>query len=199
MRLSRWAALGLLASVASVNAATVVINKNPFGGTTAPATPGRQIVNGPGDPINFNIATDVLGIVLSGYDVTSLSFANDLAANLPATGVNFIVLQNPGPLGAGGAADLIAAQLTDPTPGFFIYFNTGLDLPRLVFSPDLSDPTSDLSILGRLVDLAGAAGFAALPTITAANVAAIPEPSTMLLTAAGALLVWGSAMRRRSR
>ena len=32
-------------------------------------------------------------------------------------------------------------------PGFFIYFNSGLDLPRLVYSTDLSDNTADLKVL----------------------------------------------------
>jgi len=73
-------------------------------------------------------------------------FANGLAENLPAGDVNVIVLQttdddaNPGtPFGAGNAANLIADQVAAPSPGFFVYFNSGLSLPRLVYSPDLSE------------------------------------------------------------
>jgi hypothetical protein len=74
-------------------------------------------------------------------------FANDLVQNLPASGVNTIVLQTaPIPFAAGLAANAIADQITDPGPGFFIYFNSGLDLPRLVYSIDLSDNTADLKI-----------------------------------------------------
>jgi hypothetical protein len=119
---------------------------------------------------------------------------------LPTGGVNVVVLQsldndaNPAtPFAAGNAANLIAAQITSPGPGFFIYFNQGLDLPRLVFSTDLDDNTADLKILFRMTNFAGQPG--ALPTFTASNFAFVPEPSTLLLiTAAGAL--WGLWLRR---
>jgi hypothetical protein len=53
-------------------------------------------------------------------------------------------------LNAGLAANLIANTVNAPGSGFFIYFNSGLDLPRLVFSTDLSAPTADLKVLARL-------------------------------------------------
>ncbi len=84
----------------------------------------------------------------------TVQFANAPAAGLPSSGVNIIVLQtfdndaNPlTPFGAGNAADLIAERVTTPGPGFFVYFNQSLDLPRLVFSEDLSSNTADLRIL----------------------------------------------------
>ncbi len=98
------------------------------------------------------------------FGVSSINFVNTVASSIPASGVNTIVLQtfdNDGntatPFAAGNAADLIAAQITTPGPGFFIYFNQGLDLPRLVFSTDLNDPTADLKILFRLTNLTGQA------------------------------------------
>ena len=36
---------------------------------------------------------------------------------------------------AGNAANLIAARLTTPGPGFFIYFNSALNLPGSFIQP----------------------------------------------------------------
>ena len=103
-------------------------------------------------------------------------FANDVVGNLPTSGVNVIVLQtfdddgNPvTPFGAGNAANLIADQITSPGAGFFIYFNSGLDLPRLVYSTDLNDNTADLKILFRMTNLTGQDGRDAIPTFTKSN------------------------------
>jgi hypothetical protein len=197
MRLGTYLAAALLTLSAAANATTIAFNTDPFAGTTARTDPGRQIVGGLGTAITFDIATDVFSFDRGVFGVGQISFANDLATNLPAIGVNTVVLLNGAPLAAGTAANLIAAQITDPGPGFFIYFNTGLDLPRLVYSTDLSDNTADLAILGRLINLNGPGGFAALPAFTAANFVATPEPSTFLLTSAGALLTFGRALRRR--
>jgi hypothetical protein len=116
---------------------------------------------------------------------------NAASANLPAGGANVIVLQafdddaNPlTPFAAGNAANLIASQITTSGPGFFVYFNQGLDLPRLVFSTDLSDNTADLKILARMLNLTGQDGRNAIPTFTAANFAitsAVPEPSSFFM------------------
>jgi hypothetical protein len=197
MRLSICLAFGLLTINTAANATTVAFNSDPFAGTAALTDPGRQIVGGPGTAINFDIATDVFSFDRGVFGVDQILFANDLAANLPATGINTVVLLNGAPLAAGTAANLIAAQITDAGPGFFIYFNTVLDLPRLVYSTDLSDDNADLAILGRLINLNGPGGFAALPAFTAANFTATPEPSTFLLTSAGALLTFGLVLRRR--
>jgi hypothetical protein len=117
--------------------------------------------------------------------------------------VNIIVLEtldndaNPAtPFGAGSAANLIAGQIMTPGPGFFIYFNSGLDLPRLVFSTDLDDNTADLKVLFRMTNLSGQPG--GLATFTESNFAFVPEPSTlMLLAAAGMLWVGRTVVRRR--
>lgn len=198
MRLRFCAALGLLAFGATLNAA-VVFNQDPFAGTAA-GTPGRQVVNGPGRPVAFDIANDVLFLDPDVFGVTDLSLGNGLVGSLPETGLNLVVVQDTGsPFGAGSAADLIAARFTQSGPGFFIYFNTNLNFARLVFSPDLSDPNSDLSVLALFTNLGGPTGFATLPTITAANFTTVPEPSTVVMTAAGALLLCCSRILRRRR
>jgi hypothetical protein len=177
----------------------ITFNTDPFAGSAALSTPGRQIV-GMELFTDFDIASDrfALDRRVFGFD-GSIHFANDLVGNLPPSGLNVVVLQtfdNDGipatPFLAGIAANLIAEQITAPGPGFFVYFNSNLDLPRLVFSTDLSDNTADLKVLARLQNLTGADGRAAIPTITSANFQAVPDTANSLLLfmmAGGTLLV----------
>jgi hypothetical protein len=203
--------LACLAAGSTANAATITFNTDPFAGSTALTTPGRQVVGGESF-ITFNIAADLFALGSSVFDVgDDVLLANDLAANLPTSDVNVIVLRsfdddnNLATLfGAGNAANLIAARLTAPGPGFFIYFNQGLDLPRLVFSTDLNENTADLKILFRLTNLTGAGGRDAMSLFTASNfdlipddTTAVPEPSTLLMTVAGTLGILRRARRRR--
>jgi hypothetical protein len=201
--------VALLIVPATAGAAVFTFASDPFEGSTAPTTPGRQVVGGEA-LISFSIASDVFVLDQNAFGVGSdVQFANDVVGNLPTSNVNVIVLQTfdddasgATPFGAGNAANLIAEQITSPGAGFFIYFNSGLDLPRLVFSVDLSDNTSDLKILARLTNLTGQAGRDALPDFTAANfdIAVVPEPaSLLLLTSAGALWAGRYGLRRRRR
>lgn len=172
--------------------AEIVFATDPFAGTMALTDPGRQIVGGAGTLVNFNPATDTLVVNSGIFDVhlqTSF-FASGLDTELPTSGVNFIVIRNTGtPFLAGTAANLIAARLdeTSPFPGFFIYFNTNLQVARLVYSTDLNENTADLAVLARLSDFSGPEGLEKLGEITGADFGYTPEPSTFLLTAAGAL------------
>lgn len=188
----------LLAMATNAGAATINFSKDPFAGSAALTTPGRQIV-GNERFVNFDIAIDKYVFDPNVFPITEILFANDEVGNLPSSGVNVIVLQtfdndaNPlTPFGAGNAATLIANQITSPGPGFFIYFNSGLDLPRLVFSTDLDDATADLKVLARMVNLSGLAGRNQLVNFTAGNFAiSAPEPGTLLLlmTSAGMMTV----------
>ena len=196
MRILRAAVvIGVLLTAAPVHAAIITIDQLPAAFAAALLTPGREIIGG--EPsINFTIATDVFLLSEKEFGVSQVLFANSLTAALPPSGVNTIVVQDAGML-AGLAANAIAAQLTTPGPGFFVYFNVNLQMPRLVFSADLSDPTADLAILARLPNLAGAPGFAAMPTFTAANFAIqAPEPATMVLVGIG---VASATLRRRKK
>ena len=198
----------LFAAVTSANAATIEFLTDPFAGSTAPTDPGRQVVGG--EPfITFDIANDVFVFDPIAFGLTDIFFANDLVGNLPATGINTVVLQtfdndNDSSTGfnAGLAANLIAEQFTSPGAGFFIYFNSSLDRARLVYSTDLSDNTADLKILARMTNLAGQSGRDAFPTFTAdnfdVNPVAVPEPATLsLMTVAGVLSAYRARRNRR--
>jgi MYXO-CTERM domain-containing protein len=202
----------MLAANATAVAATFTFDTDPLAGTTIRSTPGRQVVGGELF-LSFFAATDVFAfnpLIFGGGN--QIHFANGLINDIPATGVNVVVLQtldndaNPGtPFGAGNAADLIASRITDHGPGVFIYFNSSLDLPRLVYSDDLASNQSDLKILARMLNLNGQTGRNALPTFSAANFAiadsqtsAAPEPSGFVFMGGGvALLGLGTVLRRR--
>ena len=189
--------LAILLSAAPARAAIIRIDELPAAFATALATPGRQLVGGLGPLINFTIASDVFALKAHEFGVTQVTFANSLTATLPDNPFTVVVVQNGAPLAAGAAATAIAAQLSTPGPGFFVYFNSAQQLPRLVYSADLSDPDADLAVLARLPDLAGAAGFAQMPDFTAANFTILPEPATLALF--GSAVAAALVRRRRTR
>lgn len=198
------AAAAACAFATSAQAADFLFDDDPFAGTTALTTPGRQVVGGEAF-ISFDPAADTIIVdpAVFGIEDEILPF-NGLADLLPDLRFNFIALRtldgdgdpsNGVLLNAGLAADLIAARLSTPGAGFFVYFNSGLNLPRLVYSTDLSDPTADLKVLARFTNLVGRqdALEAFGPQITV-----VPEPAAwtlMILGFGGA----GAALRHARR
>jgi PEP-CTERM motif-containing protein len=210
MRQSVFYSVGvaLLALSSTAHAATIRFDSDPFAGTTALTTPGRQIIANELFT-TFNIATDVFSLESTIFGTgPDVHFVNATAPNVPATGVNVVVLQtfddDNNPLtnfAAGNAANLIAAQITTPGPGFFIYFNQGLDVARLVFSTDLNDNQADLKVLARMTNLSGQTGRDAIPTFTAENFqfTTVPEPASLSLMAVAGLVGAGRRYVRRGR
>lgn len=187
----------------SAGATTFTFDSDPFAGTTALTTPGRQIVGGEPSLV-FDPAVDNIAIDPAAFGVTSPIVAfNGLATNL-ANGFNLVVLRDldadPGAPGnqmlAGLAANLIADAVTDPGAGFFFYFNSGLDLVRLVYSTDLSDNTADLKVLARFSNLSGASGAQAMAQL-GPQVTAVPEPAVWGMMVGGFGMA-GAALRRRA-
>jgi hypothetical protein len=190
------AAMAVVILGTSADAATITFDTDPFAGTTALTTPGRQII-GNELFITFDIATDVFQFNRDVFGVDTIAFANDLPGNLATSGLTVIVNEDLGPpMAAGTAAGLLAAQITAPGPGFFVYFNTGLNVPRLVYSTNLDDPTADLKVLARLTNLTGQPGE--LAKLSARNFA-VPEPATLLLTAAGIAAFFQARRRQLAR
>jgi hypothetical protein len=202
--------VALLSLGSTAYATTFTFNQDPFAGTNVLDTPGRQIVGGE-DFLSFTSSQDVFSLDSAVFGTGStVNFVNASAANIPAGGVNVVVLEtfdddnNPlTPFGAGNAANLIADQITTPGPGFFVYFNQSLNLPRLVYSTDLSSSDADLKILARMLNLTGDTGRNALADFTSANfaittdAAAAPEPSSLSLIAGAGLIGVGCCFRRR--
>ncbi len=193
-----------MALASSASAATFTFDEDPFAGSTALTTPGRQIVGG--EPfLVFDPTADEILIAPAVFGMTPPILAfNGLAADL-TDGFNLVVLRDldADPVAAGNqmaaglAANLIADAVTIDGAGFFFYFNSGLDLVRLVYSTNLSDNTADLKVLARFTNLSGPAGTAAMSQIgPQVEIAAIPEPAVWGMMLAGFGLA-GSALRRR--
>lgn len=197
----------VLAAAASppARAATISFDTDPFTGSTALTTPGRQVFSGLERTLpSFNPATDTFAFSATAFPVGALSFVNAPVGGIPTSGANVIVLDtvdddnNPAtPFGAGSAATVIAGQVAVDGAGFFVYHNSALNVNRLVFSTNLNDAGADLSVLARIASPTGLDAIGALPQFTSANfVAAVPEPSTYALMALG---IAGLAVMRRRR
>lgn len=208
---SRALAGGLLLFALSTvaTASNVNFGVDPFDGTTVRNIPGRQIVGGEFF-IAFHTATEQFVFDGPAFRMSDIRFANGPIASIPSD-ANAVVLQtldNDGtagtPFGAGNAADLLASRITTHGPGVFVYFNSSLNLARLVYSDDLASNSADLRILARILDLNGQqGGVNQLPAFSAANfaitnAAAVPEPSSLALLAGGIALLIVPAVRRAS-
>jgi len=198
-----------IAVSASMPAAAVdfTFDQSPFAGTTALTTPDRQVVGNELFISGFNTSTDRLVFDTQVFDVTApLSFSNSFGANLPGGGAEVIVLRDIDADGnlqngilnnAGLSANLIAGQVATPGAGFFLYYNSVLDLNRLVYSTDLSSPLADLKIIARFTGVTGSAAQNGLANFSSANFAGnVPEPASwaMLITGFGTI---GAVTRRR--
>ena len=207
------AALMLLGLSSVAGATNISFSNDPFDGTNVRNIPGRQVVVGGEFFIAFHTSTESFVFDETAFGMgNQIHFANGLFNAIPSTGINAVVLQstdndaNPlTPFGAANAADLLASRITDPGPGVFVYFNSSLDLARLVYSSDLSSNTADLAILARMLNLTGQTGINTLPTFSASNFditgsQAAPEPSGFALMCSGiALLVFPATRRLASR
>jgi len=88
---------------------------------------------GGGPVMSFNPATDVIAFSEGAFGVNSVVFANGNTTDpgFPSTGLTVAVVRNAS--AARAVATVLADQLTSAGPGFFVYFNAGLNVPRSIF------------------------------------------------------------------
>jgi hypothetical protein len=156
----------------------------------------------------FDVADDRYRIFNDTFGVAGpLDFQNAFAAdgNL-SDAANVIVLQNSDNdanaatvFNARSAAGVIAANTGADRSGFFVYFNSALNINRLVFSANLNDALAALVILAANNSPTGAAAIAQLPDFTAENFqfSEVPIPGAVALFATG--LLGAAAARRRKQ
>src|SRR6187402_1001265 len=124
-------------------AASISFGIDPFEGSPVRSIPGRQVVGGEFF-IAFNTAAEAFVFSGPAFGLSQIRFANGPTSSI-SSDANVAVLRttdndnNPlTPFGAGNAADLLATRVTVAGPGLFVYFNSSLNLARLVYSDDLS-------------------------------------------------------------
>lgn len=173
---------------------TIITN----GGPDRVAYDATSIGSAPDALVDFSVTSDRFLLDATSFGVNDpLQFQRGLAANLVDNGANVIVLldsdndANPATaFNARSAAQLIGAQINADGAGFFVYFNSALNVNRLVFSANLADGNAALTVLGAVNTVTGQAAIDQLAQYSAANFefgaapAAAPAAGTFVLTEA---------------
>lgn len=156
----------------------------------------------------FDVNEDVFSLNPDAFPGVSeeLNFFNGLAADL-TDGFNVIVLQNADDdnnpataFNARSAARLIGAQINEDIAGFFVYFNSALNINRLVFSANLNNGEGAIDVLAAILAPTGSDAVAALPTFTEDNFDISSEiPWQTDAAAGGSVLLLGALAYRRVR
>lgn len=159
---------------------TFFFGQDPFAEADVSAE-GRQIIGDEDTITDFQFNRDTYSFAGTGFDVENKVNFVSLDANKAkkgdiADGTNVVVLLNSDndgdpetPFLAGTAANQIAEIVTTDGAGFFVYFNSNLQLNRLVYSENLNDATADLKIISRQDDLLGQDAIDALARFDADN------------------------------
>jgi Ca2+-binding RTX toxin-like protein len=162
--------LGVDTLTGSAGSDLFAYNGDPFGNGTpgAPAPPANiSALNQPDIVQDFTSGEDQFVFDRLTFGLDSLVFQRGQAAQLDA-GANLIVLQD-GFQAAGAAARAIANNNdVNAREGLFVYFNTNLQLNRLVYSEDLANG-GRISVLANLDNQRGPTGQAALANFSAAD------------------------------
>jgi len=127
---------------------------------------------------DWSIKKDTFAFDADAFDFApnkKVSFFNGTADKIK-DGANVIVLQdtdndnNPATaFNAGAAATLIANNVDVDGAGFFVYWNSDLQINRLVYSANLNDATADITVLANINTLEGQDAIDALATFSASN------------------------------
>lgn len=129
--------------------------------------------------VDFDVAQDRFLLNAADFSVTGpLKVQNALAANLVSNGSNVIILRDSDndanattPFNARSAAQAIGTAITTDGAGFFVYFNSVLNLNRLVYSTNLNDGAAALTVLGAVGTTTGQAAITQLTQYGEANFA----------------------------
>ena len=153
---------------------------DPFEGRDVSA-PEREIIADNQDLItDFDFAEDKYRFNATDFDVNGdVNFAAVNANAEDATiapGTNVVAVLNSDndsnpdtPFAAGTAANQIAELTSEDGAGFFSYFNSGLQLNRVVYSTNLNDASADLNVISQQTDLTGQDAIDALNNFSADN------------------------------
>ena len=152
---------------------------DPFEGQDVSA-PERQIIGEEDFITDFDFAEDTYRFNATDFDIAGDVNFVGLDANaedaLIAPGTNFVTLLNSDndsnpdtPFLAGTAASQIAELTSEDGAGFFVYYNSELELNRLGYSTNLNDADADIKIISRQTDLTGVDAVAALDDFSADN------------------------------
>ena len=153
---------------------------DPFEGRDVSA-PEREIIADNQDFISdFDFAEDKYRFNATDFDVvgdvnfTAVDANAEGASIAPGTNVVAVLNSNDAndpnaPFAAGTAANQIAELTTEDGAGFFAYFNSGLELNRVVYSTNLNDASADLNVISQQTDLTGARAINALNDFSADN------------------------------
>ena len=135
---------------------------------------------------NLDVDEDVF-VIDTAFGLGDLVFDNQFFGDgsVLADDVNIVVVQNSSNedgsvFNAGSAAALIAASTEASRPGFFYYFNSALNINRLVFDEDLSQPGFTTVVIAAL-NPTGNDAIAQLPLVTTDNFVEAPLPAAGLL------------------
>jgi Ca2+-binding RTX toxin-like protein len=143
-----------------------VYEGNPFAnGTATPAGNGINVLALPDLITDFTIGVDKFALRSQDLNINAINFQKGTSDQIVGNS-NVIVLLTP--FQAAGAAAKAIADNSNITSddGVFIYFNTNLQLARLVYSQDLGDG-GKISVLANLTNLTGPTGFNSLFNFTA--------------------------------
>ena len=152
---------------------------DPFEGQDV-SDPERQIIAEEDFITDFNFTEDKYRFNPDDFGVVEdVNFvavdANSSDASI-APGTNVVTLLNSDnddnpetPFIAGTAANEIAELTSEDGAGFFVYYNSDLELNRLVYSSNLNDSAADLKVISRQSDLTGQDAIDALNDFSVDN------------------------------
>lgn len=142
---------------------------DPFDGQTPKPVAGTHIsgVNNPDFITDFQVDEDNFALGRDALGLSKLSFSDGKVADLSGS-ANVLVLQDSFPNGFVAAQTIADNNELTGGAGVFIYYNSNLQIDRLVYSADLAHG-GNISVLANLQNVTGSDALALLPSFSAQN------------------------------